>query len=54
MLSIFADAMLTATRQERWDAHDHWPNHRIPHSNIQLEREAAEQRHHLYRDIGIR
>ncbi len=53
MLSIFADAMLHATRQQKWDAPDHWTLNRAPRSNAQVEREAAAWRRHAYRDIGI-
>lgn len=53
MLSIFADAMMRASGQRKWDAPDHWTNHRAPRSNAQMEREAEEWRRHAYRDIGL-
>jgi hypothetical protein len=53
MLSIIADALLSANRTQRWDAPDHFKQPRRPRGNIEIEREAAERRHRALRGIGI-
>jgi hypothetical protein len=53
MLSIFADVLLRASGQKRWDAPDYFKGHRGPRGNIEIEREAAERRHRALRGIGM-
>ncbi len=53
MLSILADSLLSATRNERWDAPDYFKHHRGPRSNIEIEREAAQRRHRAMRGVGM-
>ena len=53
MLTIFADYFMTSTRQKQWDAPGHFKIPRGPRSNIDLEREAAEQRHRAMRNVGM-
>lgn len=53
MLSVFADALLTSTRQKRWDAPDHFKTPRGPRSNADIEKEIAERRLIAMRSVGM-
>lgn len=53
MLTIIADAMLTATRNEKWSAPDHWKNARSARGEGQHDREAAYWRRRLQRESGL-
>lgn len=53
MLSIIADAMLTATRNERWPAPDHWKSGRPARGDGSHDREAAYWRRRLQRETGL-
>lgn len=52
MLSIFADAMMTATRRDKWPAPDHWTTKRAPRSESEHARETAHWRRRAFRDVG--
>lgn len=54
MLSLLADAMTIATRQERWSPPDYWNNQRPPRSDAQRDRQVLERRHRAYSHVGIR
>ena len=53
MLSAIADALLSATRSDRWDAPDYYKQSRRYRSNLEIEREAAEGRYRAMRDAGM-
>lgn len=53
MLSIIADALLSATRKDRWDAPDYYKQPRRHRSNIEIEREQAESRYRAMRNVGM-
>ncbi|MDX8354579.1 hypothetical protein [Cognatiyoonia sp. IB215182] len=53
MLTIIADAMLTATRQEKWPAPDHWKAGRPARGAGHHDREAAYWRRRLQRDSEL-
>ena len=53
MLTIIADAMLTATRQKNWSAPDHWKEGRSAPGQSRHDREAAYWRRRLQRDAGM-
>lgn len=53
MLTIIADAMLTATHRKKWPAPDHWKTGRPMYGASQYEREAALWRRRLQRDVGL-
>jgi hypothetical protein len=53
MLSVIADALLSVTRPDRWDAPARYRHPRGPRSNVEIEREIAQRRHRLMRDAGM-
>jgi hypothetical protein len=53
MLSVIADALLSAIRTDRWDAPGHFKHPRGPRSNVEIEREISQRRHRLMRDAGM-
>jgi hypothetical protein len=54
MLSIYADAIMTAARRGKWPAPDHWTTNRAPRSEAEHAYKEAQWRRHIYRDIGMR
>ncbi|MEM9318212.1 MAG: hypothetical protein AAGA70_04310 [Pseudomonadota bacterium] len=44
MLTIFANSFLTATRQKKWDAPDHWHENEHPPRSERANRIAEQQK----------
>lgn len=53
MLTILSDTFLSSLRMKHWDAPERYKVRRGPRSNLEIEREAAERRHHAMRDVGM-
>jgi hypothetical protein len=53
MLSIYADAMMTAARRDKWPAPDHWTTNRAPRGDTKHAREEALRLRHAYRNVGM-
>lgn len=55
MLGIFADSIFTATRMQKWDAPDHWRQHRDQRRARARQGPAAEHAalRRWLRDVGI-
>ena len=53
MLSIFSDAIMNATRCDKWCAPDHWGTERQVHGRDHRQRDAIHRRERLPRDAGL-
>ena len=52
MLSIFSNAIQTATRQDRWNAPEHWVTPRRPINHRQAQQIDAERKLAHLRNVG--
>ena len=53
MLSFIFTKDPTEHRLKYWDAPDHFKVQRGPRSNVEIERELAEERHRALRYVGM-
>lgn len=54
MLSLLANTMSIATRQDGWNDPDYRNHQRTARSTAQKEREEAEKQHQAYRHLRMR